>query len=64
MSLITKTNTLWEGIQEVVAYAKETYEILMATDKIDQVVFTKEGLFMVTVIVNHDGKMKVEIQTL
>ena len=64
MSLITKTNTLWEGIQEVVAYAKETYEILMATDKIDQVVFTKEGLFMVTVIVNQDGKMKVEIQTL
>lgn len=64
MSLITQTNTLWEGIQEVVAYAKETYEILMATDKIDQVVFTKEGLFMVTVIVNKDGKMKVEIQTL
>lgn len=62
--LITRTNTIKEAIDKIVSYAKELADLFLEEQLFDQMVFTKEGQYIVTVLADPNGEVDIDVKIL
>ena len=62
--LITRTNTIKEAIDQIVSYAKELAALFLKEQLFDQMVFTKDGQYIVTVLADPNGEVDIDIKIL
>ena len=62
--LITRTNTIKEAIDQIVSWAKELARLLVEEQLFDQMVFTKEGQYIVTVLADPNGEVDIDVKIL
>ena len=62
--LITRTTTIKEAIDKIVEWAKELANLLLEEQMFDQMVFTKDGQYIVTVLAEPDGEVDIDVKIL
>ena len=62
--LITRTNTIKEAIDQIVKWAKELADLFLEEQLFDQMVFTKDGQYIVTVLADPNGEVDIDVKIL
>lgn len=62
--LITRTNTIKEAIDKIVKWAKELAALFLEEQMFDQMVFTKDGQYIVTVLADPNGEVDIDVKIL